>query len=103
MYQLTREEQETICLTDAARDTFEVGTLDPVYIRKLDKLCEQYPEHYRRTADNQRGEHIYIMPKKLLRFGKPASEARREANRRNGSSLVHARQLVKRSGLQQFG
>ena len=84
VYQLTREEQETILLTDAAKDTFEVGTLDPVYIRKLDGLCEKYPEHYRRAADNQRGEHIYIMPKRLLRFGKPLKAETLEAMRERG-------------------
>ena len=102
-YQLTREEMETILLTDAARDTVEIGTLDPVYIRKLEGLCEKYPEHYRRAEDNQRGEHIFIMPKRLLRFGHPASEAQKVASRkaadlaRRVSGLEHIRNLYETS------
>lgn len=100
-YSLTNAERETHLLTDAASDCFEISTLDPVFIRKLDRLSEEFPEVYVRGEVTAWNEHSYLMPKRLLRFGKPASEARREANRRNGERLVQTRQLVKQENLQQ--
>ena len=44
---LTNIERETIITFNAAEDTAEVYTADPVYIRKLDKLCEQFPDTYK--------------------------------------------------------
>jgi len=40
---ITRLEQETIVNFNAAEDTASVYTADPVYMRKLDKLCEREP------------------------------------------------------------
>jgi hypothetical protein len=90
---MTLEERETILLTNAATDTIEIGTSDQVFIRKLEKLSEEYPETYKRVSVNEWGEHSYTMPKRYLRFGKPASEARREANRRNGASVQFQRRI----------
>lgn len=64
-------------------------------MKKLDRLCEQHPDTYKCIwAD----EHImadgipmgkrYSVPKKLVRFGKPTSEARREAARKSFATRV---------------
>ena len=90
-YTLTRAEQETIWRTDNESRLIEIGTLDPIYIRKLDKLCEKFPDVYKRGEDSIRGERIYTMPKKLLRFGQPLSDAQRAAAQERASKLFGAR------------
>ena len=97
---LTNEERETILLMNAASDMVDVGTFDPVFLGKLDKLCAEYPDVYRRQGYTPRGEICYVFPKKLLRFGKPASEARREAGRRAADLNLRTRKLLNSSGLQ---
>ena len=84
---LTNIERETIINFNAAEDTAEVYTADPVYIRKLDKLCEQFPETYKRMAglSNMQCKEsaTYSMPKRLVKFRSPItreiSEEQREA------------------------
>lgn len=71
---LSREEQEVIITTCAADKTAEVYTADPVYMRKLDKLCERYPEHYKLKSRNSYSA-TYVMSKRLLGF-KPAAAPR---------------------------
>lgn len=39
----TKYEMETIILMNAAEDTVEVYTADPVYMRKCDALCKSDP------------------------------------------------------------
>ena len=99
---LTREEQETVLISSAASSVFEVSSADPAIVRKLERLANEFPEVYIRgkVTDYERS---YIMPKRLLRFGRPASEARREANRRNGERLSGMRPFVKHSDLKQDG
>ena len=43
---LTRYEMETHILFNAEEKSAVVDTADPVYIRKLKKLCEEAPEFY---------------------------------------------------------
>lgn len=43
----TKYEMETIILMNAAEDTVEVYTADPVYMRKCDSFCEIDPEHWK--------------------------------------------------------
>lgn len=43
---LIRYEQEVTIGANAAEDTAELYTADPVWIRKLDKLVGQNPEQY---------------------------------------------------------
>lgn len=100
---MTNEERETMLLTNAATDRFEISTADPVYIRRLEKLADAFPDTYQRGKVTKWGERSYTMPKRLLRFGRPASEARKEANRRNAERLARARPFAKHSDLQQDG
>ena len=47
MAKRTKLEMETIILMNAAEDTVEVYTCDPVYMRKCDALCEADPDNWK--------------------------------------------------------
>lgn len=49
----TNEERETIILMNAARNTVEVYTADPVYIRKCDKLVAADPENWKLVKETE--------------------------------------------------
>jgi hypothetical protein len=84
---LSNIERETIITFNAAEDTAEVYTADPVYIRKLDKLCEQFPDTYKFMAELSakrcKESKTYSMPKRLVKFRPPVtreiSKEQREA------------------------
>lgn len=83
MYSLTRAEQETVIRWDAETRTASIDTADPVTIRKLDKLAAEHPDTYRcARVDDIYHSKRYEVPARYIRFGKPASDAQREANRR---------------------
>lgn len=69
-YRLSRYEQETIVNFNAAEDTAELYTADPVWIRKLDKLVEQNPEQFRAgETEHLEGKVIakrYAFPKRFI-------------------------------------
>ena len=81
----SRAEQETSIVWDEEQKVAHIYTASPVTMRKLDKLCEQYPGEYVRTWTENAGERItaakYVAPSKRIRFTKPISEARREQAR----------------------
>ena len=86
MYKLTKDEQETTVNWCAADSTATINTADPSIIRKLDRLAEEYPGVYTCThVDQTCFARAYTVPARFIRFGKPASEARKEASRRNSS------------------
>lgn len=70
---LTLEEQETIVNIMADDKTASIYTCIPAHIRKLDKLCEKYPEQYKLESYNDYSK-TYSVPKKLIRFGSPAAK-----------------------------
>ena len=83
-YTLSRAEQETILRWDAETRVASIDTADPVTIRKLDKLTADHPDVYKCVREDSRYEaKRYEVPSQYIRFGKPASEARREASRRS--------------------
>lgn len=85
LYKLTREERETIVNWSSADINATVYSADPVVIRKLDKLTARFPDDYKCTRfDPIYGTKYYTLPARFIRFGKPASQARIEAARRNG-------------------
>ena len=85
-YSRTRAEQETIIRFDAEQRQATIYTADPVYVRKLDKLTVSNPESYRLVWTEQGGNaKKYTAPSRLIRFGKPASEARKAAGKRLAS------------------
>lgn len=80
-YSLSMEERETHIRWDAVEKIAHIFTADPVSIRKLDKLVDGYPETYKLVKDDNYGGKSYEVDSKYIRFGKPASEAQKEAGR----------------------
>jgi hypothetical protein len=72
-YKLTYEEQETSVNISAADKIASIYTCIPAHIRKLDKLCEKYPDHYKLETQDQYSR-TYLVPKKLIRFCSPAAK-----------------------------
>lgn len=70
---ISREEQETIINFSADDKTAWVYTCDPVYIRKMDKLCERCPESYKLIKQDEYSK-TYSMPKKLVSFRTPVAK-----------------------------
>lgn len=86
MYKLCKEEMETVVSWCAAGSTANIDCADPAVIRKLDRLVEQFPDTYRCTrVDSTCLAKMYTVPARFIRFGKPASAARKEAARKNSS------------------
>lgn len=69
-YSLSRTEQEVVIGFNAAEDTAELYTADPVWMRKLDKLVEQNPEQFKKgRQETYQGKVIakrYTFPKRFL-------------------------------------
>lgn len=86
MIQLTRAEMETHIMWDAEAKAASLYTCDPVTIRRMDKLVQECPEAYRCTWQGESPTaRRYTFPARYVRFGKPVSEAQREANKHNGA------------------
>lgn len=84
----SRMEQETSIVWDEDEKTARIYTASPVNIRKLEKLCGQYPTEYRRTSAETDAEGRitaakYETYKGYIRFGKPRniSDEQRDAAR----------------------
>lgn len=79
----TPEERETTIIWNAKDKTAKIWTADPFVMRKLDKKVSEHPEQYKCVLDDQKwGAKRYEVPKKLVRFGNPPSQARIEVGRR---------------------
>lgn len=96
-YNLSRYEMETHITWNAEEKIASIWTCDPVSIRKLDKLVSQFPETYKCV---ERGGDFakYQVAAKFVRFGKPVSEARREANMRNIEKIAQTRASESQEG-----
>ena len=87
-YTLTRRERETIIRWDAEEQVAYIDTANPVDIRKLDRLVEEFPDTYRCVkVDEKYGAKKYKVPASFIRYGKPASEARKAADIERGKAL----------------
>ena len=87
MYKLSRAEQETVIRWDAEEKIAYIDAATPTTIRKLDKLAEELPEVYRCVSvDPRYNAKRYTVPMAYIRFGRPASAARRESGRRLAES-----------------
>ena len=81
---LTRYEQETIINFNAETREVSICTADPVQIRRLDRLVEEFPNHYKYVKSEYcKGEEVYryySTTKKMLSYRKPViiSEDRKE-------------------------
>ena len=94
----SRAEQETSIVWDEEQKVARIYTASPATMRKLDKLCEACPDEYKQTwTETDKNGRVtaakYQVPAKLVRFAKPASEARKEAGRRIAAAMREKRNL----------
>lgn len=77
----SRSERETTIVYDEEERIAHIYTASQISIRRLEKLCTENPEVYRRTWTETEDQKItaarYECPSKYIRFGKPASEQKR--------------------------
>lgn len=100
----TLSEREVIIRWSMADKQASIYADNPTLCRKLDKLCAEHPEAYRCTMEADAfSAKRYEVQVPLIRFGKPASEARREAGRRTGFTGQGTRQLLHANNLQPCG
>lgn len=87
-YRLTNEERETLIRWNAADKRVIIDSADPVVIRKLDKLCEKYPDAYTCVSvdDVYKAKRYSLTDCRFIRFGWPASEAVRNAARKRAEA-----------------
>ena len=87
-YRLTNEERETLIRWSAADKRVIIDSADPVVIRKLDKLCEKYPDAYTCVSvdDVYKAKRYSLTDCHYIKFANPPSEARREACRKNSAN-----------------
>lgn len=67
---LTRYEQEVVINLNADEDMATVYSANPAWIRKMDKLVQEFPEVFRVKRKTEISK-TYELPKKLVRIGKP--------------------------------
>ena len=92
MYRLSRAEMETVIRYDAEERIAHIDTAMPAIVRKLDKLAEAYPDVYRCVGvDDRYGAKRYEVDARFIRFGKPASEARKAVGRANMERMLTAK------------
>ena len=94
----TRAEQETSITWDEDEKLARIYTASPISMRKLDKLCAEYPADYQRTwvEDDQDGRITaakYIVHSRFIRFGKPASQQQIERGRMMAAMMAERKNL----------
>ena len=89
---LTKAEMETTVNFDASSATATVYTNQKSIIRLMENRVKQFPDAYRLLRVDAWGGHEYTMPARLVRFGKPSSEAQRAAGREKAVNLLKQRQ-----------
>ena len=90
-YNFTKAEQETHITWDAVDNLAHIYTARPSMIRKLDKLVKAYPNEYKCVwTDSLYDAKKYTVPARYIRFGKPASEKKKAAARKNGERAQYS-------------
>lgn len=88
-YRHSKAEQETSITWNAETRMANVWTVDPVVIRRLDKLVSAYPETYKLIrVDTLRDSKKYEFPAQYIRFGKPQSEEQQKAKSERAKDLA---------------
>lgn len=86
-----RMEQETSIVWDEEEKVAHIYTASPVSMRRLDRLCEEYPDEYKRVwvegTEGQVTAAKYETPSKRIMFSRPATEVQNAARRRNLSKI----------------
>ncbi len=91
------DEQEIgVSVNAADKEARVIVTGYKQYMRKLDLLCEKYPKEYKRTGEHKSADGevygaVYTFPAKYLRFGHPASEAKRAAGKKAAERMLATR------------
>lgn len=85
---LLKCEQEVIISFDADSDVATLYSAYPKWIRKMDKLVEQYPDIYKLVGETDVSK-TYSMPKEYISCRKPRnySDAYREQKRNHAHAL----------------
>lgn len=88
MANLTRWEKETIINWNQESDQADVYTRDEAVMRKLDKLCAEYPDLYKKIKETDIDKE-YICPKNFIHFKHPSkrTEEQRQAARERGKMI----------------
>ena len=91
-----RMEQETSIVWDEEEKVARIYTCSPVSMRKLDKLCADYPAEYMKVWEEKDADGRVVAARyqtgcKRVKFSRPASEARREQGRRIAELALRAR------------
>ena len=99
MIHYTLAERETTIVWDDEERVAKVYTASPISMRKLDKLCAECPDTYKRTWVEQDGDKVtaarYEVASCYIRFAKPASEARKANGRRVAEMMAERRRTDK--------
>jgi len=73
-----------------------ISTSESYIKARLDKLCEDYPEHYKLKSESGDYRNYIVLDKKLIRFAKPiilSDEKRKERSERMKNMLQKQRKL----------
>ena len=84
--QFTKYEMETIVNYNEDEAEASIYTASKNVMRKLDNLCERYPDTYR-CIDREDYQATYRCPKGYINFKKPRSAAQVEAARAAASKM----------------
>lgn len=78
---ISRLEQETVIVFNEQEQEAIVETFKSSFIKKLDNLCNEYPDKFKFISEDTEGCRKYIIPKKYIRIGSPrsVSDEQREA------------------------
>lgn len=95
---LTRYEQEVVINFNADDEMATVYSANPAWIRKMDKLCREFPDVFRIRRWTEVSK-TYEMPKKYVRIGRPREVS--PAQRENLAKMRDARADVE-SGKERF-
>lgn len=88
----TRIERETTIIMNEEEKTAYVWTCSPTMMRKLDRKVSEYPDSYQCVkVENDGFAKRYRIAKRLIRFGKPASEAQKERGRKVAEAMAERR------------
>lgn len=91
MYKLTNAEIETTIRWNREEMIAYIFTSDYVQIKKLDALCDEFPDTYKCIKiDDGFGSKTYTCPAKKIKFGRPTSEAKKAAARKGYASMVNS-------------
>lgn len=80
-YKLTKEERETVIIFNEASDMAILDTASLPMMRKMGKLCDEFPDVYKVVKTDGRGAR-YELPKNLITVRRPRKVEMTEEQRR---------------------